>query len=309
MRHLLRTIALAVSLVLAWLAPTAQAQDTAPVASGSAAPATPAERARPALWKIADRDTTIYLFGTIHALPPGIDWLHGPLADALTRSDQLVTEIPATAAADMQSAVLKSAMLPAGQSLRAMLPDADRTRFEQAMGQFDLPVEAFDRFQPWYAAVALTSLPLAKGGYSAANGVEPMIAAAAQKQGKPRMGLETAAYQLAMFNSLPLEVQKRYLHEVLDGLPTLDQQLQDIIREWSAGHADKLAALLNENEDDPVMVKALLTDRNRMWAQWLRLRMKRPGIVFLEVGAGHLAGPDSLLELVGKAGLKPVRVQ
>ncbi len=47
MRHLLRTIALAVSLVLAWLAPTAQAQDTAPVASGSAAPATPAERARP----------------------------------------------------------------------------------------------------------------------------------------------------------------------------------------------------------------------------------------------------------------------
>ena len=308
MRHLFRTLALAFSLVLAWLAPTAQAQEAA-VATVPVVTAVPAEPARPALWKIADRDTTIYLFGTIHALPAGIDWLHGPLSDAVKQSDQLVTEIPATEASEMQAAVLKSAMLPAGQSLRTMLSDADRAKFEQAMGQFELPVEAFDRFEPWYAAVALTSLPLAKGGYSATNGVDQMIASAAEKQGKPRMGLETAAYQLAMFNSLPLEVQKRYLHEVLDGLPTLDQQLQDIIREWSAGNAEKLAALLNEDEDDPVMVKALLTDRNRMWTQWLRLRMKRPGIVFVAVGAGHLAGPNSVLDLLGKAGITPVRVQ
>ena len=67
---------------------SAPAEQAAPVA------AAPAVQAHPALWKIADHDTTIYLFGTIHLLPAGIDWLNGPLADALDHSDTLMTDLP-----------------------------------------------------------------------------------------------------------------------------------------------------------------------------------------------------------------------
>ncbi|MES2493276.1 MAG: TraB/GumN family protein [Pseudomonadota bacterium] len=307
MRYLLRTLAVACSLALAGPGAAVRARETP--AAPAAAKAVTAATARPALWKIADPDTTIYLFGTVHALPAGIDWLHGPVADALKQSAQLVTEIPATEASEMQAAVMKSATLPAGQTLRGMLAANDRARFEQALAQFNLPAAAFDGFQPWYAAIALTSLPLAQGGYTAANGVEHAVAAVAQQQGKQRTGLETASHQLAMFASLPLEVQKRYLHEVLEGLPTLDQQLTDIIREWSAGNPDKLAELLNEEQDDPVMIKVLLTDRNRMWVDWARLRMEQPGTVFMAVGAGHLGGGEGMLGLLAKAGLEPVRIQ
>lgn len=263
----------------------------------------------PALWKVADKDTTIYLFGTVHALPAGVRWLSGPVESALAASDQLVTEIPDTDPAEMQAAMMSSALLPAGQNLRAMLPAEDKAKLEAALTEFGLPVEAFDRFEPWWAAIALTTLPLARDGYSAANGVEETIAAAAKKLGKPRTGLETAAYQLALFDSLQRDVQVNYLREVIKGLPTIQIELAGIVREWSTGNAAKLAELLNDDEDDPRMVAALLTGRNRTWSTWIKARMKRPGTVFMAVGAGHLAGKDSVQDILARGGLVAQRVQ
>lgn len=307
MLRLIRSLALVLSLALGWLMSPALARD---VAGAEAVLPDPVEvTPRPALWKISDADTTIYLFGTIHALPAGVKWLNGPVEQALAASQELVTEIPETDPSTMQSAVMANAMLPAGQTLRGLLSTEDRAKYDAAMTSFGLPVQAFDRFEPWYAAVALTAMPLAREGYSAQNGVEETISAAALKQGKPRTGLETAQFQLKMFASLPLDVQKRYLHEVLDGLPTLDKELQDMIREWSAGNADKLAELMNDDEDDPKMVEVLLTGRNRTWSEWLKARMDKPGTVFVAVGAGHLAGKDSVLDMLDKAGVKPERVQ
>lgn len=312
MRRLLRSLALFLSVTLAWVSGGAQAQEVqSTAASAAAVPAAQTARKalRPALWKVADKDTTIYLFGTIHALPEGVEWLGGPLEAALKESGQLVTEIPETDPAEMQAAVLSNAVLPAGENLRTKLPEGTRVKFEQALASFGLPAEAFDRFEPWYAAVALTALPLAREGYSAQHGVEEKISTLAKQLGRPRMGLETAAFQFAMFDSLPADVQINYLTEVIDGLPKLDEELQKIINEWGTGNADKLAELINADEDDPRMVAALLTNRNKMWAEWVRARMKRPGTVFMAVGAGHLAGKDSVQALLKKRGLKAVRVQ
>jgi len=181
--HLIRSIAQAIFALLATLfAVGASAQEPAAVVTT----ALPAPAPRPALWKVADADTTIYLFGTIHALPPGVQWMTGPIEQALASSEQLVTEIPDTPPEEMKAAVLSNAMLPAGQNLRQMLDDAQRAKFESAVTGFGFPVDAFDRFEPWYAAVALTALPLEKIGYTAGNGVEERIAAEALRLRKPR---------------------------------------------------------------------------------------------------------------------------
>ncbi len=315
MRRLIKIIAprtLGLFAALASLASTGSAQQ--PVETRAAPPVITAAAAtapdpRPALWKVSDKDTTIYLFGTVHALPAGVRWLSGPIEAALASSDQLVTEIPDTDPAEMQAAMTSNAMLPASENLRAMLPADDKAKFEAALTEFGLPVEAFDRFEPWWAAVALTTLPLARDGYTAEHGVEETIAAAAKKLGKPRMGLETAAYQLAMFDGLPRDVQVNYLREVIKGLPTIETELAGIVRTWSTGDAEKLAELLNDDEDDPRMVAALLTGRNRMWSIWIKARMKRPGTVFMAVGAGHLAGKDSVQDMLARSGLKALRVQ
>lgn len=273
------------------------------------APAPAAASARPALWKIADHDTTIWLFGTVHALPDGVNWMTGPVEAAVKGSDQLVTEIPETPQDEMKRAVLQNALLPEGKTLRGLLPDDTRAKFERALTKFGLPVEAFDRFEPWYAAVALTALPLAQSGYSPANGVDERIGAEMKRLGRPRIGLETAEAQFRMFDSLPLDVQKHYLGEVLDGIGTINEELAAIVREWTAGDPAKLAELLNADEDDPRMVKALLTDRNKTWASWLQQRLAKPGTVFVAVGAGHLAGKDSVQDVLARAGVKVTRVQ
>lgn len=272
-------------------------------------PPVPVERATPALWKVSDGDTTIYLFGTIHALPSGIDWFHGPVQQAFDGSQELVTEITETDPVEMQRLVLRHAMLPRGQSLRGLLAPELKTSYEKELGNLGLPAQAFDGYEPWYAAIALSTLPLIRSGYASENGVEQALDQRAKTLGHPHTALETAAYQIGLFDSLPLEAQKRYFAEVVDKLPSVTEELGQIIAAWRKGDAETLARLMNDKEDDPALIEMLLTNRNKAWAGWIKQRLAKPGTVFVAVGAGHLAGPGSVQEQLAAQGITTERVQ
>jgi len=268
----------------------------------------PAE-VHPALWKLGDADTTIYLFGTIHLLPQGINWFNGPLAQAFASSTELVTEIPEIDQATSQAVLLKRGILPAGQSLRSQMTPKQRAKFEATLSGVGLPSNAFDRFKPWYAAVVLATLPLQRKGYSLASGVESDLAARAKATGLPRVGLETLDYQLGLFDSFSPKVQRRYLFEVIDALPQLEKDVDALVEAWRLGDAAKLAELMNAEQDDPAMVATLLTNRNKAWARWIKARLAQPGTVFVAVGAGHLGGKGSVQDQLKTVGLKADRVQ
>lgn len=268
-----------------------------------------AQPATPALWKVADADTTIYLFGTIHLLPKDIEWYTPQLAQAVDASAELVTEIPEIDPNQTTVAVIKYGMLPPGQSLRALMTKRERVKFAAAMKRLGLPEETFDRFRPWYAAVVMATLPLQRKGFDLQNGVEAQLGERTKARGIARSGLETLDYQLGLFGAFDARSQKRYLFEVIDSLPTLDKQVQDMVGAWSKGDAPALAALLNAEQDDPAMLKVLLLDRNKAWAQWIKARMDRPGNVFIAVGAGHLGGKGSVQDELAKAGIPSTRVQ
>jgi uncharacterized protein YbaP (TraB family) len=269
----------------------------------------PVETARPALWKVADDDTTIYLFGTIHALPAGIDWFGGPILQAFDGSQELVTEITETDPLEMQQIVLRHAVLPQGQSLRGLLSPEEKASYEKEMGALGLPVQAFDGYEPWYAAIALSTLPLIRSGYAAENGVEQALDARAKALGHPHTALETAEYQIGLFDSLPLDAQKRYFAEVVEKLPTVAGELSQIIAAWRTGDAENLARLMNADEDDPALIELLLINRNKAWAGWIKHRLDKPGAVFVAVGAGHLAGPGSVQEQLAAKGITAERLQ
>lgn len=267
------------------------------------------EVVRPALWKVSRGKTVIWLFGTVHALPAGVPWLDGKVADALEHSDTLVTEIIEKEPAQMQAILAKTAMLSAGQNLRDGLAPKGRKAFEKALAANGLPAAAFDRFRPWYAAVALSTLPLLKSGYDPANGVDAVLAKKAEAAGKRHEALETPEYQLGLFNQLPVGAQKRYLYEVAVDADSIPSDLAKMITQWKAGHAKELARLMNEDESDPALLKLLLINRNRNWAHWIQARLRRPGTVMIAVGAGHLAGQGSVQDQLRKLGIKVTRVQ
>ena len=306
----LRTILIAAGAsALTLLGPATIAQN-APAPAAKAEPAPPAPiAAKPALWKVSDKDTTIYLFGTVHLLPKGIEWYNGKLQTAFESSQELVTEIPEVSDGESISMMLKHGTLPPGQTLRAEMTAEEKTKFEAAMTSLGLPHGAFDRYKPWFAAVALATLPLQKSGYSIDSGVENQLSKRNKELGRPRTGLETLDFQLGIFNGLAPDKQKSYLFEVIDGIPEIKPQIDKMVAAWAKGDANALAALMNAETDDPALWEALLTNRNRNWAVWIDNRLDQPGVVFVAVGAGHLGGKDSVQQFLAKSKIKAVRVQ
>lgn len=262
----------------------------------------------PALWKVADEDTTIYLFGTVHALPKDVDWYKGPIAEALGSSDAFITEVmmDEKAAGRMQELVGTTAILPQGTTLRSLMTEEQRTHYETAMAKLGMPAAAFDQFEPWYAGLMMTMLPLMQQGYSPESGVEKVLTDYAK--GKKLGELETIDFQLGMFDSLPQESQIKFLVDAAENIDEIKPMLDKMVAEWLKGDADDLAELMNEDMDDPVLMDELLYKRNANWADWIDTRLDTPGTVFIAVGAGHLAGKKSVQDVLETKGLTVVRV-
>ena len=304
-RILPRLAAAGSALALAFAAPAvAQEATTAP------AIAEVAETAAPALWKVADEDTTIWLFGTVHALPADVVWYRGEIAQALGSSDILVTEIKmdAEAVGAMQSIITNKGMLPEGETLRGLLTDEQRATYEAALAKVDLPPAAFDRFEPWYGAMMMAMLPLLKQGYSAEAGVEQVLVTNARED-LGREALETVEQQLELFDGLPEDAQVEFLMETVESVDEIKAMLDAMVAEWAEGDADELARLMNEGMDDPLLAERLLYARNANWAQWIDGRLDAPGTVFVAVGAGHLAGDESVQDKLAEIGIETTRVQ
>ncbi|KQS02050.1 polysaccharide biosynthesis protein GumN [Sphingomonas sp. Leaf357] len=281
-----------------------------PAVAQTAAPAPAVTQADPALWVVKDADTTIYLFGTIHVLKPGIAWFDDAVKTAFDSSQQLVLEMVAPDTPVMQALVMKLGTAPAGPTLTERLPAKDRPAYAKAVTGLGLPAAAFDRFQPWLAATNLTLLPILKLGYDPANGPETVLTAAAKSAGKTVIGLETAEQQLGYFAKLPENVQVKFLTSTVRDLPKVGPKLTEMVADWSHGQPTALARSMNADmQDTPEVAKVLLLDRNKRWADWIKNRLDQPGVVFVAVGAGHLAGKGSVLEELTKRHVASKRVQ
>ena len=260
----------------------------------------------PALWQVADKDTTIYLFGTVHALTQSTTGYDGRIERAFNASSELVTEIDVSNAAASAQALQGASALPEGQTLRALMTDENRQQYEAALVGLGLPVEALDRYEPWFAAVTLSLLPLLRSGYDTQSGVELSLSGRAGE--KSRGALETIEQQVALFDTLPQEAQLAYLDETVEKLDQAASTLDAMVAEWVEGDAIALAALLNAEMADPVLYERLLTARNANWAGWIENRLQQPGTVFIAVGAGHLAGAGSVQDQLRRRGVKVTRV-
>lgn len=267
---------------------------------------------RPALWQVDRNGQRIYLFGTVHFLPKGVEWLHGSVAKAYQSSNVLLTEIIEGSPEQMRAIVAQKAMLAGDASLRSTLAPRTRKALEAALASNGLPPATLDRFRPWYAAVALSTLPLMKSGFDPANGVDAKLGALAKERGLRHEALETPEYQLGLFDSLPEPLQRRYLGEVARGAPKIVPELGAMVNAWKRGDAAGLARLMNADESDPKLAETLLIGRNRRWAKEIKARLlsgTAGQTLFVAVGAGHLAGKGSLQEQLKALGVPVKRVQ
>ena len=275
----------------------------------AAAPAT--TDADPALWVVKDEDTTIYLFGTVHVLKPGLGWFDEAVKTALETSDQLMLEmVMPEDQAEVAKTMMPLALDQSGKTLSSRLNPDQLAAYQAAMASVGLPAAQFDKFEPWFPAITLSVLPLTKLGYDPEQGAEKQLTGFAKAAGKPVSGLETFAEQLGFFDTLPETQQVAFLDAVVKDLDQLGPQLDKMVVLWAKGDPDGLATAMNESlAATPELAKTLLWDRNARWADKLKARMDQPGTVFVAVGAGHLAGEHSVQDYLKERGLTVKRVE
>ena len=294
-----RALLLSAGLIAAALAPAVHADES--------------EKAHPALWTIGDEDTTITLFGTVHVMRPDVDWFHGPVRRAFDASDEVVLETLSPEPAEEQALVMRFGVDLSGRGLRSKLEGADRERYDDAMRSIGYPADAFDPFKPWMASMALAIVPMMQAGYSPDSGVDEILNETAERKGKTLVGLETPEQQLGFFDSLDEDLQLGMLNGTVRQMNDIRYDIREMEALWSGGRAEDLGAMVAEMMtgygDDGTIGDVLLTDRNRRWAEWVDARMAKPGRVFLAVGAGHLAGDGSLLEMLESKGYTVTRVR
>jgi len=271
-----------------------------------AAMAQPAPANAPALWKLADADTTIYMFGTVHVLPDGVEWMDRRITDAFASADQFVTEVDMRELEASRQMMVDAGMIQTGETLRSMMTDENRTEYEAAVTGLGLPAEALDPLEPWFASLNLSILPLMQAGYDPMSGVEMVFEA--MSEGKERAALETVAEQVALFDGMEMAAQLTMLDATVEAIPELTTLVNSMVEHWLAGDADGLAEVMNANMDDPALYQRLLVDRNAKWVDWIEQRLGEPGTVFMAVGAGHLAGEGSVQDLLAQRGLVAERV-
>jgi uncharacterized protein len=289
-----------------FLAPCANAQtaDLAPVPEN----AQQVTDVDPALWVVRDADTTVYLFGTVHVLRPGLGWFDDNVKVAFDESDTLVLEMLDPSPADAAAIMVDLSIDKSGRTIRQKLGTEDRVAYEAAVAQLGLAHSALDPLDGWAVAVNLYYAGLLQKGYDLTSGVEVQLKAAAAASKKPISGLETMRFQLSIFDSLPDAVQLDYVTSTAKSIDEIAPQTDRLVDLWASADTDGVALVMNEGFDSLKLTEPFLTRRNANWAGWINNRMAKPGTVFVAVGAGHLAGTVSVQQLLTAYGLKAERV-
>jgi uncharacterized protein YbaP (TraB family) len=244
-----------------------------------------AEDASPAMFEVHDADTTVYIFGTFHALDGKADWFKDRVRTAFDASDELVLET----------------VIPEGPA---------RVKPAPFRGQ-PLPVT------PSASFLATTRMAISAGksqGMQVNNGADNVLRHVAEAQGKPVEGLETLELQLNMFNRMPSAAASAAPRA---GQPVdAPGPMQDLTKAmgamqyaWKHGDQTVFVQMLDQlKQASPDTYRMMFTERNTRWADWIAGRMQTPGTVFVAVGAGHLAGGDSVLVHLAQLGIPSARL-
>jgi hypothetical protein len=258
----------------------------------------PGPGATPALWRVADADTTVYLFGSIHMLPPGASWRSGAVDRALAEAPVIYFEADVLGdPAGMMSLVEQLGRLPKSQTLSAQLSPDQSLALGAVAARLGLSRPALDTMQPWYAAVVISDAAIRAAGYGSEAGVDTQLRQDATGANKQLRFLETVEQQLSALATLPADVQLAYLGLTLDEADNVKPLLARMVEAWRSGDVDTLArALIAEDMARlPALEEALLTRRNAGWASRIaELIENEPGTFFIAVGAAHLIGDGSV---------------
>lgn len=284
-------------------------------------PPPPVETGQLFLWEVARADGeggVAHLLGTVHLSQETLHF--DPAVErALAEAETLVLELDPSELdpAHMQRLSTEMGVFQDGRTLDQVLQPETWAALSRHAAERGLAIEGLRPFEPWYAMLTLQMLALAQQGFGPEQGVETGLVVQADDLGKPTLGLETAADQLATFDRLPLAFQERMLKEFLDGSDqdggeTSGQAVTILIDAWRKGDAARLESeIFDPLARDPSLepyFNGMYFRRNHEMAVQIGAFVDTGGRWFVAVGAAHMVGTRGVPSLLSEWGYRVERV-
>ncbi|MBX9797580.1 TraB/GumN family protein [Sphingomonas sp.] len=292
-----------------------------PLAAQDRAPATPAEapaldpvlagwtqnyRPRPAIWKISDADTVIYLMGTVHTLPPGFAWQTRALERIVARADMLITEDGDGSTAIDPKLFARNGALP---PLARRLPPGYLKRLK-GMGFTSAMIAEFDKLPTWLVSASIGMAREEAAGEDHGPGVEDWLVDTFKAAKKPILAIEDGDAVLQRISQLPESEQRAGLIQAIDAPDADIAEGRRGTHGWAKGEMGPDSDLTVEASTGfGQFGEPLLAERNAAWAKVLAARLKQPGTVLFAGGAAHFVGNASVLARLEQLGIEIERIQ
>lgn len=265
--------------------------------------------AAPAMWRIADEDSQVWLFGSVHAFSSRVKWRTSAFNKALKEADLVYFEMPTTVSDEEYfRAMAELGLNRKGKKLSDYLTKKQQAQLAEVVTALRLDREVIEAMRPWFAAMTISGIAAEAVGGRMRPGVEDSIKR--EIPDRKERGFDTLETQLRVLADLSDKAQVKMLMETISSGGASDEPY-DVTAEWLNGDVEGLyvptAAAFGKPGSE--LFNALLTSRNKRWAAQIERLLDTDQDVMVIVGAAHFGGPSGLPVLLKKRGLKVERVQ
>jgi uncharacterized protein YbaP (TraB family) len=265
--------------------------------------------AAPAMWEVSDADSKVVLLGSMHVLPPDLVW-RTPALDAVLKVSPEVYFEADIGPLGQVSLVLKALMggFGATDDWSIKLTQQQRDEIDATAKPLGLSFEQLAKFPPWLAETVIEEKAMTAHGYKAEAGVDLTLQWELPKERKAYF--ETAAAQIDMLASTPEDGQITRFLAAVGNVAKIGEDLDRLVKAWSDGVTGDIALeLANDPTLDLAFQQIMLFNRNASWIPTIAKLLADNHEDLIVVGAGHLVGDRSVVDLLGKAGFTVERIQ
>lgn len=257
------------------------------------------------LWKISGNGISkpSYLFGTVHMICKEDAFLSNNLMNAIKDADRVYLELDMDNLFEMVGAMMKMKMNNDTTLADLLTPEEyqlAKKYFEEKVTM--LPFSVLETYKPLVASSLLMESNMVCDAQVA---MEQLVMEEAKKNGKRIDGLETMAYQMSIFDSIPYKVQAQELFKSIssdDKKNDGDKEFKELIKAYKDQDLKKLGEMISKTDQGMMQYEdILLNNRNRNWVIKLKTLLQDKSLV-IAVGAGHLPGDKGVINLLRKEG-------
>ncbi len=259
------------------------------------------------LWKVQGSENAVYILGSIHLLKRDSAALKPIVQEVFSKSKRLVLEIDLLneGPAKFQQLVMQKGVNLDGKLLASQLSPETYALTVRRAAELGVDLKLLAPLKPWVVALTMVVMQLQKLGYDPSLGIDHQLAQRAKQANKPVAGLETAEFQMDIFNQLTLAQQEMFLRQSLLEMELLAEAVEDMVGAWNSGDVERAEKLfLASLRTFPELKEQVLDRRNRRWLPQLEQFLKQSDDILVVVGTAHLLGAQGIIELLKQRGYK-----